>query len=750
MELQYFLNILWRRKWLILAAMLIAALTAFFIVGQQAYTYKAQATISTGIIGEQGLDLNAENPYIQEYQIKMHFGNLITSLLSRKNMDFLTYHLIRHDTDPAAVNAEKPFRNMEKRDVSEDIETEYSASTIQQMNDLLEEKIDSFDYTFEKSPEMQNVFTNLSKAFGYDRESMLRFNLETNRSGESDNILVSFVSENPELSAWAVNQFCESSIAFNKHKKELVEERRLEFADDERAKKKKELDTKTQTLKRYKQEKNVVDVKTSSEALVGRRKQLMIDKEQLSNQTIAISSNIRRLEGDIATLRKDKIFLEGERESTNTALDNTSKKIKQLEVQLAEKDYKDEGIKKQLEFLKINQKKLMEKYAEDQIKSGKILETQNTLENLFRKKTDLQNELAVVEQRQASIKSELGRISNDNLKYVDVDANIQALEKDIEILTKDYESLLRQYENKKRSYASTFFPLRILEYAQNPDKAQPRYRAVITAFSGIVGAVLATIAILFASFFDTSLNSPAKFEKYAEVPLVSTVNKIKTKNLNLQELFSSNGNVKSRDVFKESIRNLRFAMEDSGARKFLFTSTKREEGKTFLMLNLAHTLKLKGKKVLLVDTNFKNNSLTQMSHDTRQANAMASRLVGESNLDEDFLTTSTNTAFHLEDVDILGNKGSNLSPSEVFAGKDFDHMIDRLADEYDYIFLEGAAMNDYSDSKELIDFVDKVVVVFSADSEIRQADKTDLTFLRGLGNKFMGAILNKVDLKDLK
>jgi len=202
------------------------------------------------------------------------------------------------------------------------------------------------------------------------------------------------------------------------------------------------------------------------------------------------------------------------------------------------------------------------------------------------------------------------------------------------------------------------------------------------------------------------------------------------------------------DVFKESVRNLRFAMEDSGAKKFLFTSTKKEEGKTFLMLNLAHTLKLKGKKVLLVDTNFKNNSLTQMSHATRQERT-ASRLIGESDLEEDFVTTSTNTAFHVEDVDILGNKGSYLSPSEVFAGKDFNHMINRLADEYDYIFLEGAAMNHYSDSKELIDFVDKVIVVFAADSEIKQADKTDLSFLRGLGNKFMGAVLNKVNLKDL-
>lgn len=748
MELQYFLNILWRRKWLILASMLAAAVTAFLIVGQQAYTYRAEATISTGIIGEQGLNLTENNPYIQESQIKMHFANLVTSLTSRKNMDFLSYYLLRHDSDPAAVNAEKPFRNLADREIPKELNLDFDEMDIEDLNDLLALKIDSFDYTFERQPEMQSVFTKLSKAYGYDRETMLRYNIEANRSGESDNIVVSFTSENPELSAWAVNKFCESSIAFNKYNKDRLEGRTLAIADDQVKSKRKELNERLLELKNYKTLKNVVDVKASSDALVSREKGLEEDREELSNRTIAISNSIKQLKTEIAALQKNKTFTKGEKENTNTALEYTSNKIKELEVKLAESDYQDESIKTQLKFLKINQEQLMEKHAEDIIKSGKIQESQNTLEALISKKTSLEIEEREVKQRKKSIDDELYNIKITTRDYVDTDANIGELEKEIEILTKDYESLLRVAENKQRDIESNFFPLRILEYAQNPDKAQPRYRAIITAFSGIVGAVLSTIAILFASFFDSSLNSPSKFEKYAEVPLISTINKIKTKNLNLQQLFSSNGNVKSMDVFKESVRNLRFAMEDSGAKKFLFTSTKKEEGKTFLMLNLAHTLKLKGKKVLLVDTNFKNNSLTQMSHATKQEKT-SSRLIGESDLEEDFVTTSTNTAFHLKDVDILGNKGSYLSPSEVFAGKDFNHMIDKLADEYDYIFLEGAAMNDYSDSKELIDFVDKVIVIFSADSEIKQADRTDLNFLRGLGNKFMGAVLNKVNLKDL-
>ena len=58
-------------------------------------------------------------------------------------------------------------------------------------------------------------------------------------------------------------------------------------------------------------------------------------------------------------------------------------------------------------------------------------------------------------------------------------------------------------------------------------------------------------------------------------------------------------------------------------------------------------------------------------------------------------------------------------------------------------------MNNYSDTKELVDFVDKVVTIFAAESDIKQIDKDSIHFLKSLGGKFMGAILNKVNLKDL-
>ena len=116
--------------------------------------------------------------------------------------------------------------------------------------------------------------------------------------------------------------------------------------------------------------------------------------------------------------------------------------------------------------------------------------------------------------------------------------------------------------------------------------------------------------------------------------------------------------------------------------------------------------------------------------------------------EEDFASTIIYPTGH-KGISIIGNNGGNESPSEIFAGKDFGKMINALSENYDYIIMEGASLNNYSDSKELIDFADKVIAVFSAESIIKQLDRESIDYLRNLNGKLMGAVLNRINTKEL-
>jgi succinoglycan biosynthesis transport protein ExoP len=74
-------------------------------------------------------------------------------------------------------------------------------------------------------------------------------------------------------------------------------------------------------------------------------------------------------------------------------------------------------------------------------------------------------------------------------------------------------------------------------------------------------------------------------------------------------------------------------------------------------------------------------------------------------------------------------------------------LLDSLELTYDYIFLEGSSINDYSDTQELVEYVDHVITVFSADSQLKAVDRQSLDFLQSLQEKFLGAVLNRVELK---
>ena len=56
-------------------------------------------------------------------------------------------------------------------------------------------------------------------------------------------------------------------------------------------------------------------------------------------------------------------------------------------------------------------------------------------------------------------------------------------------------------------------------------------------------------------------------------------------------------------------------------------------------------------------------------------------------------------------------------------------------------------MNDYSDTKELIVFSEKIIPVFSALSVIKSVDKESIQYLKNLKGKLIGSVLNMTDPK---
>ena len=199
---------------------------------------------------------------------------------------------------------------------------------------------------------------------------------------------------------------------------------------------------------------------------------------------------------------------------------------------------------------------------------------------------------------------------------------------------------------------------------------------------------------------------------------------------------------------------------NSGSQVILVTSTKKGEGKTFTILSLAYSLSLLNKKVLIIDTNFRNNSLTKLLIARPNFQKMLQeqgevKLLTSPNT-EPFDGTNVNSSGNNiisktsdKNIDVIGSNTGMDSPSEILAGRDFKNVVNQLRGTYDYIFMEGSSLNDFSDTKELMMFADSMISVFSAHSVLKQIDKESINYMRNLNGKFLGAILNQVDAKEV-
>lgn len=144
---------------------------------------------------------------------------------------------------------------------------------------------------------------------------------------------------------------------------------------------------------------------------------------------------------------------------------------------------------------------------------------------------------------------------------------------------------------------------------------------------------------------------------------------------------------RSRSYINEAFRMMRTNLDfmvgnDTGSQVIMLTSFNPGSGKTFISMNLAKSLALKGKKVLVVDVDLRRASLSKYAGNATQG--VSTYLTGKA-------ASVTSLVVHNDSkfgVDVLPVGAIPPNPVELLLNKNFDKMMDELRKEYDYIVLD--------------------------------------------------------------
>ncbi len=146
-----------------------------------------------------------------------------------------------------------------------------------------------------------------------------------------------------------------------------------------------------------------------------------------------------------------------------------------------------------------------------------------------------------------------------------------------------------------------------------------------------------------------------------------------------------------RDNISESFRMLRTNLnfmnidKNSNAKVIQSLSTLPHAGKTFISTNLAVTLAMSGKKVLLVDLDLRRRTLSKRFGHRGDANGVTSYMSGGV---EDIKKIISNSGLH-DNLDMMYAGLQPPNPAEMLMSQRLDDMINELRNMYDYIVIDS-------------------------------------------------------------
>ena len=191
------------------------------------------------------------------------------------------------------------------------------------------------------------------------------------------------------------------------------------------------------------------------------------------------------------------------------------------------------------------------------------------------------------------------------------------------------------------------------------------------------------------------------------------------------------------EAFRTVRTNVQFSSIDRDVKKILVTSSKPGEGKSTVISNLAIAVALSGKKVILIDMDFRKPKINKyfgLSNEMGLTNILAGQWMTSD------IVKSTDTP----NLSVLTTGPKPPNPAEIMGSKRMGEFLAEVEKSYDYVLVDSPPVLAVTDAAVLSTKMDgTIVVVESGKTETGHAMEA-LRNLQNVDAKIIGVILNKV------
>jgi capsular exopolysaccharide synthesis family protein len=303
-----------------------------------------------------------------------------------------------------------------------------------------------------------------------------------------------------------------------------------------------------------------------------------------------------------------------------------------------------------------------------------------------------------------------------------------------------YESLLQRAKETGVAGELKASNIRVVDQAEQPRGAvSPRTR-VNVMLGMVAGALLAFTLAFFFEYLDSRLKSPDEIKAHLGMATLGILPALAPNACKGSDPLLSTGVPPN---FAEAFRTLRtnvlFSSADEGARVLVVTSTGPGEGKTMVASNLSIGLAQAGQRVLLIDADMRRPRLHDVFTQPQEP-GLSNLLVGTASAGEGICKTDTSGLWVLPSGRIPPN------PAELLGSQRFRDFLRTLKEHFDCIVVDSPPAMAVADAAIVAHLATGVVFVVGADMTARQGAKAAIEQLDHARARFVGAVLNRVEL----
>ena len=300
---------------------------------------------------------------------------------------------------------------------------------------------------------------------------------------------------------------------------------------------------------------------------------------------------------------------------------------------------------------------------------------------------------------------------------------LREIERDQTIKENLFIFLLQRREEAAINLVITAPTLKVVDFAITnliPVSESPR---MVYAKAFIAGLVIPFVILYLMFFVDTKIQS--KEDLYANITTSYVIGDI-TLSTDGKTFNGKSDNSDLAEGFRMLRTNIGYMFknfpEKNSPKIIMITSSREEEGKTFCAINLALSYSILNKKVLLLDTNFRNPEIPNSLKLTNNNNKGLS----------DYLLKKVSNfkglvSYYKIDntvLDVISTGKLSKSPAELLANGKIEELIESLKDLYDYIIMDSTATTSVTDTLLISEIADITLYVAKAN----YTNKKDIAF----------------------